>query len=288
MFEEFCFQLPLSVEKRSSIADRTARIVRRLNTDFRQTTSDAANRFYVGSYGRNTAVASVSDIDLMYVLPYETYAQYDVYSGNKQSLLLQAVRNSLNTTYANSAVIADGQIVKILFTDNIIYEIVPVVLNTDGSYRFPDSNNGGSWRFCKPKQEIEEFAAKNASCNKNLVELARMARAWRDANDVKMSGMLIDTLAYQFIESWAHRDKSYLYYDYLSRDFFSFLGQQNRQQGYWIAPGSGCHVHRTGSFELKARQAETVSLEAIKNLEASHFWAAKQKYREIYGTLFPN
>lgn len=288
MFEDFCFQLPLPAAKRTSIADRTARIVRRLNTDFRQTTSDTANRFYAGSYGRNTAVASLSDIDLMYVLPYATYVQYDAYSGNKQSSLLQSVRSSLNTTYPNSAVIADGQIVKIQFNDNITYEIVPVILNTDASYRYPDSNNGGSWRFCKPKHEIDEFAIKDAACNKNLVELARMARVWRDANDVKMSGMLVDTLAYQFIGSWPHRDKSYLYYDYLTRDFLSFLGQQNRQQDYWIAPGSGSHVRRSGSFELKARQAEAVALEAIKNLETSQYWAAKQKYRQIYGNQFPN
>jgi hypothetical protein len=192
MFEEFCRALPLSGTQRSSIASRTATITRRLNSDFRATASDTANRFYAGSYGRNTALASVSDIDLMYVLPYSTYVQYNAYANNKQSALLQAVRASLNMTYPNSAVVADGQIVQIGFTDNITYEIVPVFVNTDESYTFPDSNNGGSWRTCKPKHEINEFATRDANCNRNLVELGRMARAWRDNNSVKMTGMLID------------------------------------------------------------------------------------------------
>ena len=73
----------------------------------------------------------------------------------------------------------------------------------------------------------------------NLVELARMARAWRDQNNVSMSGMLIDTLAYQFINGWAYKDKSYVYYDWMTRDFFAFLAGQDAGKTYWTAPGSG-------------------------------------------------
>jgi hypothetical protein len=288
MFEEFCRALPISSTKRTSIANRTATITRRLNSDFRATLSDSSNRFYAGSYGRNTALASVSDIDVMYVLPYSIYTQYNAYANNKQSALLQAVRASLNLTYPNSAVVADGQIVKIVFTDNITYEIVPVFVNTDESYTFPDSNNGGSWRTCKPKHEINEFARRNGDSNCNLVELGRMARAWRDTNNVNMNGMLIDTLAYQFMGGWEHRGKSYLYYDYMTRDFFAFLGQQNRSQEYWLAPGSGSWVARTGSFELRAREAHAIALDAVLNLQGGQLWAAKNKFRQIYGTAFPS
>ena len=288
MFEDFCGQLVLPQTLRSSISTRTGRVVGRLNSDFRNSASDTANRFYAGSYGRSTAVPGISDIDLICILPYETYAQYNAYGGNKQSSLLQAVRASLNNTYPNSAVIADGQIVKINFTDGITYEIVPVFLNKDGSYTYADSNNGGSWKTCKPKHEIDSFLERDAQSNRNLVVLGRMVRAWRDNNNVGMSGMLIDTLAYQFMVTWEYRAKSYLYYDYLTRDFFSFLGQQDRNQTYWLAPGSGSHVYRGGAFELKARPTAAVAIDAIKNLEAQQFWAAKQKYRQIYGTLFPS
>ena len=140
MFEDFCGQLVLLRTLRSSISTRTGRVVGRLNSDFRSLSSDTANRFYAGSYGRSTAVPGFSDIDLICVLPYETYVQYNAYAGNKQSSLLQAVRTSLNSTYPNSAVIADGQSVKIKFKDNITYEIVPVFVNKDGSYTYADSN----------------------------------------------------------------------------------------------------------------------------------------------------
>jgi hypothetical protein len=160
-------------------------------------------------------------------------------------------------------------------------------LNTEGGYTFADTNNGGSWKSCKPKQEMDAFASRNKECNGNLVELARMARAWRDSNNVPMNGMLIDTLAYQFIATWQYRDKSYLYYDWMTRDFFAFLANQNASQTYWLAPGSGSYVWHKGSFEYKARQAELRAHEAIQYQATSHDWSARQKYREIYGTGFP-
>lgn len=286
-FTSFCAALRISAELRSSIAYRTGRIARQLNSDFRALTSDTANRFYVGSYGRNSVIPSVSDIDLLYVLPYCIYEQYNAYSGNKQSALLGAVRASLQKTYSSSKVAGDGQVVVITFTDNIRYEVLPAFVNKGGGYTFADSNGGGSWKSCKPKQEMDAFAQRDALCNGNLVHLGRMARAWRDHNNAPMNGMLIDTLAYQFLESWRYRDKSYLYFDYLTRDFFGFLAGQSDAQTYWLAPGSGSYVFRSGNFEYKARQAELRALEAIAYQGAGKDWSAKQKYREIYGSSYP-
>ncbi|MEQ1882807.1 MAG: nucleotidyltransferase, partial [Burkholderiales bacterium] len=225
-FASFCSALRLSPDLRSSIASRTGRIVGQLNSDFRGVASDTANRFYVGSFGRNSVIPTVSDIDLLYVLPYSTYQQYNAYTGNKQSALLSAVRSSLQKTYSSSNISGDGQVVVIAFTDNIKYEILPAFLNNEGGYTFADSNAGGTWKSCKPKQEMDAFSSRDASCNSNLVQLGRMARAWRDYNSAPMNGMLIDTLAFQFMETWQYRDKSYLYYDFLTRDFFKYLAGQ--------------------------------------------------------------
>lgn len=286
-FKAFCRQLPPDLAKRSSISDRTARITRRLNTDFRATTSDTANCFYAGSYGRNSAIATVSDIDLMAVLPYATWKTYDAYKTNGQSALLQAVRSSLLTTYPGSVVVADGQIVKIPFVDGITYEIVPCFEREGGGYLYPDANDGGSWKPCWPKDEIDAFAKRDAACNRNLVELGRMARAWRDQNAVSMTGMLIDTLAYQFIETWEYRDKSFLYYDYMTRDFMDFLAKQDKTQQHWRAPGSQSWARRTGAFEAKAKAAHTLAVDAIANVVADQTWGAKNKFRQIYGGKFP-
>lgn len=288
MFETFTAQLQLPLAKKQSISSRTASITRRLNLDFRLTNSDSANRFYGGSYGRNSAVNSLSDVDLLYILPYSVYTRFNAYAVAKQSSLLTAVKSSLLTTYPGSNIFTDGQIVKIPYTDGITFEIVPVFANVDGSYTYADTNNGGSWQTCRPKQEIDAFIVRNREANYNLVMLGRMIRAWRDCNAVAMSGMLIDTLAYQFMENWHYRDKSYLYYDFLTRDFFKWLYERDREQTYWRVPGSGAYAFKGGAFHPKAGIAHTAALAALDHLEKHEFWAAKQKYREIYGTSFPS
>ena len=287
-FSGFCSELVIGTTKRTSVGARTGRIVGQLNWDLRGLDSKTANRFYVGSYGRNTAIPSVSDVDLVYELPAAMYQKYNAYQSNGQSALLQAVKTSVQNTYKTSEISGDGQVVVIQFDDGVRFEILPAFLNTSGGYTFADTHDGGSWKACKPKQEMDEFASRDIRCNRNLVQLSRMARAWRDCNDVPMSGMLIDTLAYQFIENWSHRDKSYLYYDFMTRDFFNFVAQQSAQQLYWLAPGSSSYVYRQGTFEYKARQAELRALEALVFQKNGHDWSAKQKYREIYGTSFPS
>lgn len=288
-FTTFCNDLRIGIAKRSSISNRTGRIAGQLNFDLRGgLDSKGSYRFYVGSYGRTTAIPSVSDVDLLYELPFALWEKYDAYLGNGQSALLGLVKASLQKTYPSSDIAGDGQVVVIRFDDGIKFEVLPAFANVGGGYTFADTNGGGTWKTCRPKQEMEAFSTRNIACSENLVQLGRMVRAWRDDNNVPMSGMLIDTLAYQFIENWAYRQKSYLYYDWMTRDFFNFLANQNTLQTYWLAPGSGSYVYRGGVFEFRARQAELRAIEAIEFQSKNMDWSAKQKYREIYGTSYPS
>ena len=172
-FADFCSELRIGSEQRSSIAYRTGRIAGQLNADFRDLDSKTANRFYVGSYGRVTAIPSVSDVDLLYELPTDLYYQYDKHEGNGQSALLNAVRASLRRTYASSDIAGDGQVVVIRFDDGIRLEVLPAFYNKSDGYTFADSNGGGLWKTCKPKQEMTAFSWRDGESNGALVELGR-------------------------------------------------------------------------------------------------------------------
>ena len=287
-FSAFCGNI--KVKNGDSISRRYKAITKRLNTDFRGTTSETANSLYVGSYGRNTAIHGTSDMDMIFVLPYSTYQHYNNYSGNGQSALLQAVRTSLQKTYSTTKIGADGQVIVIAFDDGITFEIVPSFVNEGGSYTYPDSNGGGSWKTTNPKPEIEAIRTRNNECNSNLIPLCRMMRAWKAEWSVPMGGLLIDTLACQFIGTWEYRDKSYFYYDYMCRDFFEFLAGQDKDKEWWNAPGSGQRVARKGQFQYKATRGYNLAREAIKHETADpkQEWSAKQKWREIFGTSFPS
>ena len=287
-FSTFCTNI--QVQDGGTISTRYKAITRRLNSDFWDTTSDTSHSLYVGSYGRNTAIQGFSDLDMIFRLPPAMYKQYDQYEGNGQSALLQKVKNSIAETYSTTTIGADGQVIEITFTDGITFEIVPAFINTNDSYTYPDSNDGGCWRVTNPKPEIEAIRTRNNDCNNNLVPLCRMMRAWKSKWTVPIGGLLVDTLTYQFIASWKYRYKSFLYYGYMCRDFFLFMANQDTDQEYWLAPGSGQYVYGKGLFQWKAKRCYNISLEAIahENANPKREWSAKQKWREIFGNSFPS
>lgn len=286
-FSTFCSNL--QIRNGPSISTRYGQITRRLNTDFWTTTSDTAHSLYVGSYGRNTAIAGFSDVDMVFQLPYSLYVRYHNYSGNGQSALLQSVKASIERTYSTTSIRADGQVIQVPFTDGITFEVVPAFENDDGSFTFPNANDGGSWKTTNPRPEIKAIRDRNAVTNGNLVPLCRMMRDWKSKWDVPIGGLLVDTLAYQFIENYEHRDKSYVYYDYMCRDFFAWMAAQSATQEWWRAPGSGQYVWGKGLFQYKAKRCYNLSLEAIAHETANpkREWSAKQKWREIFTTNFP-
>jgi hypothetical protein len=287
-FRTFCSAI--QVQDAGTISQRYRAITRRLNTDFWETTSETAHSLYVGSYGRNTAIQGFSDLDMIFQLPYAVYVQYNNHSGNGQSALLQAVRASMRKTYSSSSIGADGQVISVSFTDGITFEVVPAFVNKNDSFTFPNANSGGSWKTTNPKPEIAAIRARNNACNGNLVPLCRMMRSWKREWEVPIGGLLIDTLAYQFIENYEHRSKSFLYYDYMCREFFGWMSEQDSEQEFWRAPGSGQYVPGKGLFQYKAKRCYNISLEAIEHemADPKREWSAKQRWRDIFGTTFPD
>jgi hypothetical protein len=155
---------------------------------------------------------------------------------------------------------------------------------SNGSFKYPDTYNGGSWKITKPREEISEISKVDLEKNKNLRRLSKMARAWKNKHGVGMGGLLIDTLAHNFLKSTADYDcRSFLYYDYMSRDFFKYLSELPNQD-YYAALGSGQRVKVKSKFQRKAKKAYELCLNAI---EAENTDSANDKWKKIYGRPFP-
>ena len=217
-FNEFCANI--EVKNSDSIAKRSKALTRCLNMEFWDTPSETAHSLYIGSYGRNTATHDFGDLDMIFQLPYLVYEQYDKYWGNGQEALLKGVCSSTKKIFSTANIGEDGRVILIPFEDGITFRLLPAFVNKDGSYRYSDSNDDGRWKVMHPRSEIKAMRERNASCNNNLVSLCRMMRAWKNTWSIPMGGLLIDTLAYQFIMGWKYTDKSYRYYDFMCRDFF--------------------------------------------------------------------
>jgi hypothetical protein len=286
-FRTFCSNLAVPTTIRSSISERYELITRRLNIEFWTTDSRTSHSFYTGSYGRGTALGTTSDVDMIFQLPYSEYGRYNAHYGNGQSALLQEVRKAIQKTYSTTDIGADGQVVGVPFTDGITFEVVPAFVNTDGGYTFPDANGGGSWKTTNPKPEIDELGKMDGACNGNLKMLCRMGRAWKSTWEVPISGLLIDTLSYYFLRDSRYKDKSFLYFDLISRDFFDYLRTRDDKQQYWLSPGANQYVWNKGYFQYKATRCYNISVDACSYQGETYGWTARQRWREVYGTYFP-
>lgn len=285
-FRAFCGNL--TIPNRDVISQRYKLITRRLNIEYWDWDNEIAFSRYVGSYGRGTAIRGFSDLDMIFQLPATVKSRFDNYVGNGQSALLQEVRAKIQKTYPSTDIGGDGQVVVVTFSDGMRFEVVPAFENSDKSYTFPDANDGGRWRKTNPIPEIDAVSSRDNATNGNMKALCRMARAWKNEWDAPMGGLLIDTLADRFLDSWEYAKNSLEYYDWMTRDFLEFLGNEDESKSYWLALGSNQFIWRSGKFEAKARQCHRLALEAIEHERADREWSANQKWREIYGTAFPD
>lgn len=244
----------------NTVKNRYEAITSAINREFWNLQSNSQNSLIVGSYGRGTAI-NTSDIDVLVELPKSEYERYDVVKGNGQSRLLQALRSTIQTIYPRSDIRADGQVVKIAFSDGIKFEILPAFQNTnywgqDNTYTYPDTNMGGNWHSTNPKAEQEAMKTKNILSNGLLFDTCKHLRRVRDDNfsSYHLSGIVIDSFVYVAMGGWqwtregdtssaSHGDYERVLLDYL-----------NKNMSYWMplvlsAPGSNQTVDTEPSIE---------------------------------------
>src|SRR5574344_1132843 len=120
----------IPVNIRTTITSRYHTITKAINKEFWESESEADHGYYVGSYGRGTAIDD-SDVDLMIILPKEEYDRFDGLKGNGQSRLLQSVKGPIDESYPRTDVRADGQVVVLEFSDGMKIEVLPAFDETD-------------------------------------------------------------------------------------------------------------------------------------------------------------
>ncbi|MDL2275882.1 hypothetical protein LJC22_07145, partial [Desulfosarcina sp. OttesenSCG-928-G10] len=160
---------------------------------------------------------------------------------------------AIQTTYPRSDIRADGQVVKIAFSDGIYFEILPAFKNWDETYRYPDTNMGGNWRSTNPKAEQLLMLQKNADSNGLFYDTCKHLRRIRDDtfSSYHLSGIVIDSFVYVAMGNWkwlqeGERSSSEL------GDYERLLLNYLNQTPSWLplfltAPGSGLVVDVAGS-----------------------------------------
>lgn len=278
-FKIFCQNIQMNKEE---MKITISEITKKLNSAYYNLDKDYTSHMYVvGSVGRNTAIKNSSDLDLLFDLPNDIYKKYDNYDNRGQSALLQDVKNVLIERYPNTKIRGDGQVVVLEFT-NYTVELVPGFKQIDNRFKYPDTYDGGCWKYTDPLREQEECSLIDEKTNGMYSDFCHMIRSWKNESGFSFKGLLIDTLVYNhFVDNDYYSGSGYADYLDIFKSLLKYMTSQNRNQSYWYALGSNQKVFNndSGKFIGKAQKA-------LKQIEESN--EINQTLRELFGSDFPS
>lgn len=278
-FDRFLASLAISENQFDDGARKQAGVRSTLNKWYYGHGSEDLNSRLIGSWGKQLRVRPPRDIDILFVLPWSVYLRFEQRTGNRQSQLLQEVRDVLGKTYSKSEMGGDGQVVVVRF-DTMPVEVVPAFLLNDGRYLICDTNNGGCYRFSDPESELAVLETSDQRSGGATRRLIRMCKQWQRHCNVPIKSFLIERLAVAFLSQWTFAPH-WNWHDWMLRDFFEFIVAAEGRSV--VMPGTDSLVPLGRDWASKARTAFATATTACE-LERFNFdRAAADKWQSLLG-----
>lgn len=281
-FDQFLSNIELTPLQIDDAKTKYDGVCGKLHEHYYSNAYNGSTKQLIGSYGKNTAIAPPSDIEVLFYMPSELFSRYDSRSGNKQSQLLQDIKNVLAERYTTTSMRGDGQVVLVDFVSYKV-EVVPAFQLQNGNYYIPDTNNGGKWKETSPRSEQKNITDSNKRSNGNTVKLIKLIKAWKYACNVPIKSLAIELSAVEFLVTWKYYDKTSVYYDWMVRDYFKYLLTQVNMIS--LIPGIVEFMSYGDSWESKAKSASERADKAC-SLESTDFVGATDEWKKIFGDRF--
>ena len=255
-----------------------------LNRHYYGTSSETANSLLIGSWGKGTEVRPSRDIDILFLLPSSVWQRYQQREGNKQSQLLQEVKEILVATYSQTTMRGDGQVISIPF-NTIPIELSPGFRCQDGSIIICDTNDGGQYKTSTAEVEATELSNSDRQWNGNTRALAQMLKQWQREQNVPLKSFVLERLALHFLDQWSFSHQDVFYYDWMIRDFFAWLlGFVN---GNLTMPVTGEIIQLGGEWQARVQRAHVNAVDACEYERANHCTLAGEIWQKIFGIAIP-
>jgi hypothetical protein len=275
-FNIFLDNITLSSAKNEDAQKKYTGVCEKLYSHYYSGQYNEDKKYLFGSYKTKTNICPLSemqDVDVLFKIPQETFDKFDRYDNNGQGALLQEVRTILKEKYTTTKEIkAWGKIVLVKFDKNHHnIELLPALELEDGTFKIPNSENGGSWDPFDPKKDIDAFFESNTKTDGLTRNLTKMIKSWKRSTSItsyKSCQIIKDVIS--FTNLYYNKGKGDTDYAKIVLDFFDY------KKG-------NCDNECKSYFETaysRARKAIEYS-DDEKPKEASIEW------RKIFGDLFP-
>ena len=148
--------------------------------------------------------------------------------------------------YSRLDISGDGQVVVIEFSCYTV-ELVPGFKQSDNRFKYPDTHDGGSWKYTDPLPEQDTCQECDDTSNGIYFDFCHIVRKWKNEQGFKFGGLLIDTLVYDhFEENDFYKDSSIDDYFDILKNILAYLGAQDKNRTFWYAVGSNQQVMNSG------------------------------------------
>ena len=228
-FLKFYDNIKLTPAQRDDAVTKHTGVCKKLHDYYYPTIEyNGSTKLLIGSYAKHTHIRPARDIDVIFIMPPEKFNQYDDNQSNCQSQLLQDIKKILEEKYPNTPIRADEKVVTLEFAEtkhNV--ELLPAWENDDGTFKIPNSANGGSWENWDPRAEIKNVSDSDATTGKTRA-LVRMVKKWSENCTAKIKSYKIEDKAISYFSVNTDYDVDY---STLVRNFFEYFYNATVDEG---------------------------------------------------------
>lgn len=270
--------ITLSKADRDDAETKYTGVGKKLHSHYYGGTYDDSKKFLFGSHKTHTNILPICDghdVDLIFKIPREIFDKYDAYESSGQAALLQDVRNALKEKYTTTDKIkAWTKVVLVEFSEghhNV--EVLPALELEDGTFKIPNSCDGGDWEIFDPRAELKKFEDSNKASDGLTRDLAKMIKSWirktssLDYTSYKMLNDVIEFVNTNYsdgIGNDTYADVVCAFFDYLE---------------------TSCDDDDPRLSAIKT--AHSRAIKAMEYADDNKPKEASEKWRQIFGDKFP-
>ena len=273
-FDTFCKNIRLTGKQDEDAKTKYDGVCETLhNHYYEENKYDSTTKFLFGSYKKKTNIRPLTtdqDVDVIFKMPSEEFDKYSNYEGNGPSALLQKIKDILKNKYTTTDKIKGwGKVVLIQFTDGTHnVEVLPAWEQENGTFKIPNTENGGEWESFNPRKDINNFNSSNNETNGLTANLTRMLKKWkREVSSLSLDSYEIENHVIGFLSNYWASNKDY---DVIVRDSFKLLHEN-------VADNNKSYVDTALNRANKA----------IDYAEDENYKKANDEWQKIFGDEFP-